>query len=63
MKIEVDFDVCEANAICMGMAPDVFEVDDDDYLNLLTDEVSEDQRDLMEQVVRACPKRAISIKD
>ena len=63
MRIVVDFDVCEANAICMGMAPHVFEVDDDDYLNLITDEVHEEQRDLMQQVVRACPKRAISIED
>ena len=63
MKIVVDFDVCEANAICMGMAPDVFEVDDDDYLNLLTDEVPESRRSEMQDVVRACPKRAISIKD
>ncbi len=61
MKIVVDFDVCEANALCMGIAPDVFEVDDDDYLNLLTDEVAESRRAEMEEVVRACPKRAISI--
>jgi ferredoxin len=63
MKIVVDFDVCEANAICMGMAPDVFEVDEDDYLQLLDESPSEDTRELMEQVVRACPKRAISIQD
>jgi ferredoxin len=63
MRIVVDFDVCEANAICMGIAPDVFEVDDDDYLNLLQDEVPEEMRDLMGQAVRACPKRAISIAD
>ncbi len=63
MRIVVDFDVCEANAICMGMAPEVFEVDDDDYLTLLTDAPPEEMRELMEQVVRACPKRAISIED
>lgn len=63
MRIVVDFDVCEANAICMGMAPDVFEVDDDDYLNLLVDEVPEERRKEMEAVVRACPKRAIAIAD
>jgi ferredoxin len=63
MKIVVDFDVCEANAICVGMAPDVFDVDDNDYLNLLQDEVPESRREEMEAVVRACPKRAISIAD
>ena len=28
MKIKVDFDLCESNALCEAMAPDVFELDD-----------------------------------
>ena len=31
MKIVVDFDLCESNAICMQIAPDLFEVRDDDF--------------------------------
>ena len=34
-KVVVDFDVCESNAICMGIAPEVFEVRDDDFLYIL----------------------------
>ncbi len=34
MKIKVDFDLCESNALCEAMAPDVFELDDDDFLQL-----------------------------
>ena len=34
-KVVVDFDVCESNAICMGIAPEVFEVRDDDFLYVL----------------------------
>ena len=30
MKIEVDRDLCEANAICQRVAPEVFKVDDTD---------------------------------
>ena len=30
MKIKVDYMVCESNAICTGLAPEVFELDDDD---------------------------------
>lgn len=63
MRIVVDFDVCEANALCMGLAPDVFEVREDDYLYVLNEEPPPEMRPLMEQVVRACPKRAISIED
>ena len=36
MKIKVDYDLCEANALCMKACPEVFTVDDDDNLNLAT---------------------------
>ena len=36
MKVKVDFDLCESNALCEALAPDVFELDDDDYLQLKT---------------------------
>ena len=32
-------DECEANAICCGIAPDIFELDDDDNLHILKAEV------------------------
>jgi ferredoxin len=63
MRIVVDFDVCESNAICMGMAPDYFEVRDDDFLYVLKEEAPEELRPLMQQVVNACPKRAIALVD
>ncbi len=39
MKVEADWDACEANAVCAGLVPEVFEVDDDDNLNILVDEI------------------------
>lgn len=30
MRVEVDPDLCESNAVCVGLAPDVFELGDDD---------------------------------
>ena len=35
MRVVVDFDLCESNAVCMGIAPEVFEVRDDDFLYVL----------------------------
>ena len=32
MELKVDRDLCEANAVCCGLAPDVFELDDDEQL-------------------------------
>lgn len=62
MKIEINYDLCEANAICMGIAPEVFEVRDDDNLYILDENPSEDLRPKLEEAARRCPKQAITIQ-
>ena len=61
MKVKADFDLCEANALCVAVAPDVFELDDDDYLQLLTDEVTPDNEARIRPAVASCPRPARSI--
>lgn len=63
MRVVVDFDACESNAICMGIAPEVFEVDDNDMLQILDEHPGEPLRARVEEAVRACPKQAISIEE
>lgn len=63
MKLKADFDLCESNAICVGIAPDMFELDDDDYLVILTDEVTAENEARVRQAVASCPKAALSIED
>ena len=62
-KVVVDFDVCESNAICMGVAPEVFEVRDDDNLYILDETPPEALRDRLELAVRRCPKQALKLLD
>jgi ferredoxin len=62
MRVVVDFDLCESNAICMAVAPEVFEVRDDDFLYVLQDEPPEDLRPKVEEAVRRCPKQAITVE-
>jgi ferredoxin len=62
-KVVVDFDRCESNAICMGVAPDVFEVRDDNFLYILAEHPADDRRDACEEAVRQCPTQAISIAE
>ena len=50
------FDVCEANAICMGIAPEVFQLDDDEVLHLLVDTPVAELRAKIGESVRSCPK-------
>jgi len=63
MKVVVDFDLCESNALCMGAAPEVFEVRDDDFLYVLNENPGEELRAKVEEAVRLCPKQAISIEE
>ncbi|MGW0038987.1 ferredoxin [Gordonia sp. NPDC003376] len=63
MRIRADFDLCESNAICVGMAPDIFDLDDDDYLVILQEEVPADRIEELHQVVASCPKSALSLEE
>lgn len=62
-RIHVDFDACESNAMCEALAPQHFQIDDDDYLQIVDERVTDENRALVEQAVASCPKSAISIVD
>jgi ferredoxin len=61
MKVKVDFDLCESNALCEALAPEVFELDDDDYLVIKQDDVTDENRGAVQQAIAACPRSAISM--
>jgi ferredoxin len=63
MKVSVDFDLCESNGLCEAIAPEVFELDDDDYLQILDDRVTDENRATLERAVASCPRAAISLVD
>ena len=63
MKVSVNFDVCESNAVCMGILPEVFEVRDDGFLYVLDEHPAEALRGKLEEAVNSCPTGAISIVD
>jgi ferredoxin len=62
MRIHVDYDLCEANAVCVKMAPDLFRVDDTDKLHLLVVTPSAEQMERANTAVRRCPRRALSLR-
>ena len=53
MRIEVDPDRCEGQAVCVGLAPKVFELNDDDEIV----RVIVDERAL--KAVEKCPMAAL----
>ncbi len=61
MRVVVDRTLCESNAVCARLVPEVFFVDDDDRLQIKQDEPPPGLRERIEHAVRRCPKLALSI--
>ena len=53
MRIEVDWDLCESNGVCMGIIPEVFQLGDDDMLTVL-------QPKSRRRTKRKCAKRSVN---
>ncbi len=62
MKVVVDYDLCEANALCMDCCPEVFRVEEDDTLTILMDTIPDELRSKCEEAVRLCPRQAIRLE-
>jgi ferredoxin len=63
MQIQTDQSKCTGNGLCAGTAPDVFDVSDDGYVEVLQ---NASDADLQAQVRRAalnCPTGAITLVD
>ena len=63
MKILIDYDLCEGNAVCMKVAPEVFVVGEDDRASLVNANPDETLRGKVEAAVRRCPRQALSLKE
>lgn len=63
MRVHVDLGVCESNGYCMGIDPEVFDLDDDDNLILLMPDVGPERAPRMHEAVRQCPRQAITVTE
>jgi ferredoxin len=63
MRVIVNYDLCEANAVCVRSCPEVFRLEDDDTLTVLLDEIPEDLRSGVERAVNGCPRQALALQE
>jgi ferredoxin len=63
VRVAVDTHLCEANGVCVGMAPDVFDLTDDDELVILVDDIDPQRRQELSEVVASCPRSALTLHD
>ena len=61
MRVVVDRTLCESNAVCVRLVPEIFTIDDDDRLQIIQEQPPAALRERVEHAVRRCPKLALSI--
>ena len=60
-RVEVDFDKCASNGLCEALAPAVFYLDDDDFLQFHKQELDDADLEPVRRAVASCPTAAISL--
>jgi ferredoxin len=63
MRVAVDRDLCEANGVCAGLVPEVFDLDGEDYLHIVAPEVPAIRADAVRRAVDSCPKQALRLAE
>ena len=63
MRVVVDRHACEGNARCSEVAPEIFEVRDDDKAFVRLHNPPESLKEKLKLAVRLCPRQAISIEE
>ncbi|MFS8097102.1 ferredoxin [Lentzea alba] len=61
MKVDVDPSLCEAHGECMSILPEVFDLDDDEVLQIREGELAGAEVPLAERAVASCPKGALRL--
>ena len=63
MKVHVNSEVCVGFGICLGIAPEVFELHHDGYAIVRVRDVKPEDEDAMRRAASQCPSQAISLSD
>src|SRR6516165_6616120 len=63
VRVIVDRDRCGGNAVCLGISPDIFDLDDEDYAVVKTDPIPPDREQQAEQAIAECPRAALLRQD
>lgn len=61
LKIVTDASRCQGHARCNALCPDVFDLDEDGYVVLLTSSVGDELAGAVREAELNCPEGAISV--
>jgi ferredoxin len=60
-RVHVDMNLCQSHGECVYVAPDIFELGDDDVLRWRED-ITDDERVPAQEAADACPMLAIRLE-
>lgn len=63
MRVTVDKDMCIGAGQCVVTAPDVFDQDDDGFVELLNASPGEGDADAVREAAHVCPARVITVDE
>jgi len=64
MEVRVDKNVCQGHGVCLMMAENLFDIDDEDGLAWVTKQpVTDAEKEAARAAMGNCPERAISITE
>jgi ferredoxin len=61
MRVVVNRDLCEGNAVCVKEAPEVFALGDDDQVQILSERPDASLATKVDRAVRRCPRNALAL--
>lgn len=63
MKVRVDHDLCSGDGICVEVAPEIFEMNEDDQAVVIVDTVPAEHEDAVREAAESCPEGCIYIEE
>ena len=61
MKVDVDPSLCEAHGVCTTILPEVFDLDEDEVLQIRPGELASAEEPVAERAVASCPMGALRV--
>jgi ferredoxin len=61
MHISIDRATCQGNQLCLGIAPELFDVDEDGLALVRVELVTPDLERVAEQAALCCPTQAVQV--
>ena len=60
MNINIDQDKCLRCGMCTGIAMDIFSFDDEGNIDAIEENITEENKDSVDEAINSCPVGAIS---